>query len=129
VIVPDYVLRALYVPRSQPDTIIVNVRCLGGVDGPSLRRTHFFDGRHLEEAERRRIAEGRSYIRFRIGWGAFILDRAPDPNALRSVAGSVDALDAEPDSASTTALAPAMPPCSRPIPRGLVVDGTLLISI
>jgi hypothetical protein len=70
-IVPDYWLRALYVPRSQPDRIIVNARCLGGVDGPSVRRTHFFDGRHSEEAQRRRIAEGRSYIRFRIGWGIY----------------------------------------------------------
>jgi hypothetical protein len=62
--------------------------------------------------------------------GAFILDRAPDPNALRGVAGSADPLDAEPDTASTTALVPgnaALAPAR--IPRGLVVDGTLLISI
>ena len=51
-------MHAFYVPRSQPDRITVNARCLDGIDGPSLKPTRFFDGRHWEEAQRRRIAEG-----------------------------------------------------------------------
>ena len=51
-------MHAFYVPRSQPDRITVNARCLDDVDGPSLKPTRFFDGRHWEEAQRRRIAEG-----------------------------------------------------------------------
>jgi hypothetical protein len=51
-------MRAFYVPRSQPDRITVNARCLDGVDGPSLKPTRFFVGRHWEGAQRRRIAEG-----------------------------------------------------------------------
>jgi hypothetical protein len=49
---------SFYVPRSQPDRITVNARCLDGIDGPSVKSTRFFDGRHWEEAQRRRIAEG-----------------------------------------------------------------------
>jgi hypothetical protein len=60
---PAHILFALrdarvYVPRSQPDRITVNARCLDGVDGPSLKPSRFFDGRHWEEAQHRRIAEG-----------------------------------------------------------------------
>jgi hypothetical protein len=51
-------MHAFYIPRSQPDRITVNARCLDGVDGPSLKPARFFDGRHWEEAQRRRIAEG-----------------------------------------------------------------------
>jgi hypothetical protein len=51
-------MHAFYIPRSQPDRISVNARCLDGVDGPSLKPTGFFDGRRWEEAQRRRIAEG-----------------------------------------------------------------------
>jgi hypothetical protein len=51
-------MHAFYVPRSDPDNITVNARCLDGIDGPSLKPTRFFDGRHWEEAQRRRIAEG-----------------------------------------------------------------------
>jgi len=50
-------MHAFYVPRSQPDKITVNARCLDGIDGPSLKPTRFFDGHHWEEAQRRRIAE------------------------------------------------------------------------
>jgi hypothetical protein len=42
-------IHSFYVPRSDPDTIDVNVRCLDGVDPASLRITPF-DGRHWEEA-------------------------------------------------------------------------------
>jgi len=51
-------MHAFYVPRSQPDKVTVNARCLDGIDGPGLRPLRFFDGRHWEEAQRRRIAEG-----------------------------------------------------------------------
>jgi hypothetical protein len=51
-------MHAFYVPRSQPDRITVNARCLDGIGGPSLKPTRFFEGRHWEEAQRRRIAEG-----------------------------------------------------------------------
>jgi hypothetical protein len=47
-----------YVPRSQPDRITVNARCIDGIDGPSLKPSRFFEGRHWEEAQRKRIAEG-----------------------------------------------------------------------
>lgn len=51
-------MHAFYIPRSQPDRITINARCLDGIDGPNLNPTRFFDGRHWEEAQRRRIAEG-----------------------------------------------------------------------
>ena len=51
-------MHAFYVPRSQPDRITVNARCLDAIDGPSLKPARFFDGRHWEEAQRLRIAEG-----------------------------------------------------------------------
>src|SRR5438874_4308254 len=51
-------MHAFYIPRSQPDRITVNARCLYDIDAPSLRPTRFFDGRHWEDAQRRRIAEG-----------------------------------------------------------------------
>jgi hypothetical protein len=50
-------MHAFYIPRSQPDRISVNARCLDGIDGPSLKPHRFFDGRHWEDAQRRRIAE------------------------------------------------------------------------
>ncbi len=48
------------VPRSQPDKVTVNARCLDGIDGPALMPTRIFDGRHWEEAQSRRIADGGS---------------------------------------------------------------------
>jgi hypothetical protein len=51
-------MHAFYVPRSQPDKVTVNARCLDGIDGPALKPTRFFDGRHWEEAQSRRIANG-----------------------------------------------------------------------
>ena len=54
-------VHAFYVPRSQPDKISINARCLDGIDGPGLKPTKFFDGRHWEEAQARRLAdEGRA---------------------------------------------------------------------
>ena len=51
-------MHAFYIPRSQPDKVTVNARCLDGIDGPSLKPTRFFDGRHWEDAQRNRIATG-----------------------------------------------------------------------
>jgi hypothetical protein len=50
-------IHAFYVPRSEPDQISINARCLDGIDGPGLKPARFFDGRHWEEAQRRRLAE------------------------------------------------------------------------
>jgi hypothetical protein len=44
-------VQSFYVPRSDPDGIDVNVRCLDGVDLPTLEPATF-DGRHWEEAIR-----------------------------------------------------------------------------
>jgi hypothetical protein len=52
-------MHPFYVPRSDPDKISVNARCLDGVDPAALKPSHFFDGRNWEEAQRaRRAAEG-----------------------------------------------------------------------
>jgi hypothetical protein len=74
-------MNAFYVPRSQPDKVTVNARCLDGIDGPALRPARFFDGRHWEEAQRKRIAEG-GHVAAAESVGAttlrHILDRDPD---------------------------------------------------
>jgi hypothetical protein len=46
-------IHPFYVPRSDPDKIDVNVRCLEGVD-PDALRPRPFDGRNWEEAIQRR---------------------------------------------------------------------------
>ncbi len=46
-------IHSFYVPRSDPDKIDVNVRCLDGVDLASIEATPF-DGRHWEEAMAKR---------------------------------------------------------------------------
>ena len=52
-------IHPFYVPRSDPDKISVNARCLDGLDPAALRPSRFFDGRNWEEAQRaRRGAEG-----------------------------------------------------------------------
>lgn len=53
-------MHAFYVPRSQPDRLSVNARCLDDIDGPSLapKPARFFDGRHWEDAQQKRISEG-----------------------------------------------------------------------
>jgi hypothetical protein len=51
-------MHAFYIPRSQPDRITVNARCLDGIDGPGLRPQRFFDGQHWEDAQKNRIASG-----------------------------------------------------------------------
>jgi hypothetical protein len=47
-------IHSFYVPRSDPDKIDVNVRCLDGVDPAALRITPF-DGRHWEESMAGRV--------------------------------------------------------------------------
>jgi hypothetical protein len=42
-------IHSFYVPRSDPDKIDVNVRCLDGIDPTSLRLATF-DGLHWEES-------------------------------------------------------------------------------
>ena len=42
-------VHAFYVPRSDPDKIDVNVRCLDGVDLSALK-PHLFDGKNWEHA-------------------------------------------------------------------------------
>lgn len=69
-----------YVPRSQPDKVTVNARCLDGIDGPSLKPQRFFGGRHWEDAQRKRIADG-GHVSAQEMRGATtlkaILDRSP----------------------------------------------------
>jgi hypothetical protein len=45
-------MHPFYVPRSDPDKISVNARCLDGVDPALLRPSRFFDGRNWETAAR-----------------------------------------------------------------------------
>ena len=52
-------IHSFYVPRSAPDGVSVNARCLDGVDVGELRR-HPFDGRHWEDAMRSRGEAGNS---------------------------------------------------------------------
>ena len=47
-----------YIPRSQPDKVTVNARCLDNIDGPTLKPTRFFDGKHWEDAQKNRIFTG-----------------------------------------------------------------------
>ena len=47
-------IHSFYVPRSDPDKIDVNARCLDGVDHRTLPRAAF-DGRHWEAAMRERV--------------------------------------------------------------------------
>ena len=74
-------MHAFYIPRSQPDRFSVNARCLDGIDGPSLEPRGFFDGRHWEEAQRQKLAEGESKPVQGLTGAALlqsILDRAGD---------------------------------------------------
>jgi hypothetical protein len=50
-------MHAFYIPRSQPDRITVNARCLDGIDPVQLKPSRHFDGRNWEEAARQRRAE------------------------------------------------------------------------
>jgi hypothetical protein len=73
-------MHAFYVPRSQPDMITVNARCLDGIDGPALKPTRFFDGREWEAAQSKRVTEGGHVAAAGLNGAATlksILDRAP----------------------------------------------------
>ena len=50
-------IHPFYVPRSDPDKIDVNVRCLEGVDAAALA-IEPFDGRQLGTGDRLRVVEG-----------------------------------------------------------------------
>ena len=51
-------IHAFYVPRSDPDKVSVNARCLDDVDAADLRPSRLFDGRNWEQAmQARRAAE------------------------------------------------------------------------
>jgi hypothetical protein len=43
-------IHAFYVPRSDPDQISVNARCLDDIDVSVLKPSRFFDGRNWEAA-------------------------------------------------------------------------------
>lgn len=45
---------AFYIPRSDPDKVDVNARCIEGVNPSTLQR-RFFDGHNWEEAYRRYV--------------------------------------------------------------------------
>jgi hypothetical protein len=51
-------MHAFYVPRSNPDRLSLNARCLDGIDVAALKPNRHFDGQHWEEAQRARIANG-----------------------------------------------------------------------
>ena len=50
-------IHSFYTPRSAPDGISVNVRCLDDVDVETVRGNPF-DGRHWEDAMRARLESG-----------------------------------------------------------------------
>jgi hypothetical protein len=50
-------IHSFYTPRSAPDGISVNVRCLDGVDVEAVK-PRLFDGRHWEDAMRARQESG-----------------------------------------------------------------------
>ena len=43
-------IHAFYVPRSDPDKVSVNARCIDNIDAAALHPSRVFDGRHWEEA-------------------------------------------------------------------------------
>jgi hypothetical protein len=74
-------MHAFYIPRANPHRISVNARCLDDIDPTSLKPTGFFDGRHWEDAQRRRIeATGQAPPPGAHGAKTLqaILDRAPE---------------------------------------------------
>ena len=62
-------------------TMVLTARYFDDIDGPGLKPTRFFDGRHWEDAQRRRIAESGDVLP-PDAHGAktlqAILDRAPE---------------------------------------------------
>ncbi len=50
-------IHAFYTPRSDPDKVSVNARCLDGIDQAVLHPASWFDGHNWEDAMRARKAE------------------------------------------------------------------------
>lgn len=50
-------IHSFYTPRSYPDKISVNARCLDGIDPAQLTPKRFFDGRNWEAAMAKRRLE------------------------------------------------------------------------
>jgi hypothetical protein len=74
-------MHAFYIPRSQPDRLSVNARCLDDIDASTFDPKRFFDGRHWEEAQQKRIAEGGHVAAPGLNGAVTlqgILDRAPE---------------------------------------------------
>jgi hypothetical protein len=73
-------MHAFYIPRSQPNRITINARCLDGIDATTLDPKRFFDGQHWEQAQQKRIADGGQVAEVGLSGAATlqgILDRAP----------------------------------------------------
>ncbi len=51
-------MHAFYIPRSRPDRITINARCLDNIDVRTLDPKRFFDGKHWEQAQQKRLDEG-----------------------------------------------------------------------
>ena len=51
-------IHAFYVPRSDPDQVSVNARCLDDIDVSALKPSRIFDGRNWEAAFAARQAPG-----------------------------------------------------------------------
>jgi hypothetical protein len=51
-------MHAFYIPRSRPDRITINARCLDNIDVRTLDPKRFFDGQHWEQAQQKRLSDG-----------------------------------------------------------------------
>jgi len=60
-------MHPFYVPRSDPDKISVNARCLDGVDPASLPPSRFFDGRNWKRLRGRAPKAGKARQALPIG--------------------------------------------------------------
>jgi hypothetical protein len=50
-------MHAFYIPRSRPDHLSVNARCLDDIDQTTLKPERFFGGANWEKAQAERLAE------------------------------------------------------------------------
>jgi hypothetical protein len=69
-------MHAFYVPRSQPDRITVNARCLDDIDGPSLKPTRFFRRPSLGGSPAQTDCRRRARSRCRIERGSHTKDNS-----------------------------------------------------
>jgi hypothetical protein len=73
-------MHAFYIPRSRPDRISINARCLDNIDAKTLDPKRFFDGQHWEQAQQKRIDDGEYSAPSGLSGAVTleaILDRAP----------------------------------------------------